>query len=89
MTKNHIRVTSDRLSDYRSCLKEIIDAKNGKVPKDSVDLLPAPEYTDFSSSKKRQPFSKSPLKKTIEMNMNLNQNPLAPKRNSQSSYMPT
>lgn len=38
MTKNNIKVTNDRLSDYRSTLKEIIDAKNGRIPKDSRDM---------------------------------------------------
>lgn len=38
MTKNLLKVTNDRLSDYRSTLKEIIDAKNGKIPVDSVHL---------------------------------------------------
>ena len=44
MTKNYIKVTDERLSDYRSCLKEIIDAKNGKIPSDSVELLPQPVF---------------------------------------------
>ena len=40
MSKNKIQVTNGRLSDYRSCLKEIVDAKNGVLPKDTKDYLP-------------------------------------------------
>ena len=38
MTKNHLRLTADRLVDFRQTLKEIVDVKNGKFPTDFEDL---------------------------------------------------
>ena len=38
MTKNHLRLTADRLVDFRQTIKEIVDVKNGKFPTDFEDL---------------------------------------------------
>ena len=53
-----MKLTSERVGDFRSTLKEIVNLKNGNVPKDFNEIR--------SDGSNRQP-----LKKTLEFNKNL------------------
>lgn len=37
--KHCLKVTNERVIDFKSTLQEIVDAKNGKIPNDSIESV--------------------------------------------------
>jgi hypothetical protein len=44
--KHHLKVTDERIKDFKSTLKEIVDLKNGKIPYDSIESIEDGQYQE-------------------------------------------
>ena len=91
--KHNLKVTNERIMDFKTTLKEIVDAKNGKIPPDSIieekEKLPT-QFFKQRASKSVLMKSQKLTKNTLNLNVDLNNSELLLKDINRSSvYTPT